>query len=89
LWADFVITYLEVFSTLKVRKGIPVNEIDYQIYIKIIAAGSWFSRGAKFYRALPGFERMSADGNKAMAEVGLAIADASRLFREKIKNETS
>lgn len=64
-----------------------MEEIDWRLCDKILAAGLWLNRAMTKYRYVPGYDLMSFDGNKALAEASLAIRDANRLMKLKIEKE--
>jgi hypothetical protein len=62
-----------------------MDELDWKLVNKLLAASLWLQRASVKYREIPGYDRMCFHGNKAMAEAGLAIRDANNLMKLKIE----
>jgi len=64
-----------------------MDDLDWDLYDKLIAASLWLNRAMAKYREIPGYDRMSFHGNKALAEASLALRDANRLMSLKIDGQ--
>ena len=64
-----------------------MDDLDWRLADKLIAVSLWLQRASVKYREIPGYDRMSFHGNKAMAEASLAIRDANNLMKLKIQKE--
>jgi hypothetical protein len=64
-----------------------MDEFDWKLVDKLLAASLWLQRASVKYREIPGYDLMSASGNRAMAEASLAIRDANNLMKLKIEKE--
>ena len=64
-----------------------MDELDWKLVNKLLAASLWLQRASVKYREIPGYDLMSASGNRAMAEASLAIRDANRLMSLKIDGQ--
>jgi len=64
-----------------------MNDLDWKLADKLISASLWLQRASVKFREIPGYDLMSAQGNRAMAEASLAIRDANNLMKLKIEKE--
>jgi hypothetical protein len=61
-----------------------MEDIDWRLANKLIAASGWLNRAMALYKEVPGYDLMSSRGNEAMAELSLALRDANHLMQEKV-----
>ena len=64
-----------------------MDDLDWRLADKLIAASLWLNRAMAKYRDIPGYDLMCARGNRALAEASLAIRDANNLMKLKIEKE--